>query len=149
MGTRAVREILVATDFSETAESAVRLAHAHAAASGARLHVLHVSGSEEAELKERLARLVAELGTGVPVVIAWEGGDAAGEIVRYARAHEIDLLVIGTHGRTGVGRVLAGSVAAAVIRTAPCLVLTVPPPAELQLPQYKVRGAALEVADGP
>jgi hypothetical protein len=51
---------------------------------------------------------------------------AAIEIVRYADEHEIDLIVLGTHGRTGVSRALIGSVAERVVRTASCPVLTVP-----------------------
>jgi hypothetical protein len=53
-------------------------------------------------------------------------GDAANEIARYAREHGVDLIVIGTHGRTGMSRALLGSVAERVIRTAPCPVLVVP-----------------------
>lgn len=122
-----VREILVATDFSETSDAAVRVAHAYARAFGARLHVFHVSWPDEHGLTELFAVLVAQIGTAVPVVIASQRGDAAEEIVRYAKAHGIHLIVLGTHGRTGVSRVLMGSVAERVIRTAPCPVLTVPP----------------------
>ena len=52
-------------------------------------------------------------------------GDPAGEIVRYARDAGIDQIVIGTHGRTGVERLLMGSVAEKVMRDAPCSVLVV------------------------
>ena len=47
------------------------------------------------------------------------------EIIRYAKDHEIDIIVMGTHGRTGVGHMLMGSVAEKVVRKAPCPVLTV------------------------
>jgi hypothetical protein len=70
---------------------------------------------------------VSQLGSSIPVLVASQRGDAAEEIVRYARGHNIHLIVLGTHGRTGVSRVLMGSVAERVIRTAPCPVLTVPP----------------------
>ena len=53
-------------------------------------------------------------------------GRAGPEIVRYAREQRIDLIVLGTHGRTGLTRALLGSVAEYVVRLAPCLVLTVP-----------------------
>jgi K+-sensing histidine kinase KdpD len=53
-------------------------------------------------------------------------GRPAREIVRYARENGVDLIVVGTHGRTGVTRALVGSVAEAVVRLAPCSVLTVP-----------------------
>ena len=73
-----------------------------------------------------LARTREALSGGIPVVIASAPGDPAEEIVRYATAHDIDLIVLGTHGRTGLSRVLLGSVAERVIRTAPCPVLAVP-----------------------
>src|SRR4029077_6616144 len=49
----------------------------------------------------------------------------AAEIVKYAGAHDVDLIVMGTHGRAGMARLLHGSVAETVVRTAPCPVLTV------------------------
>ena len=124
-----VREVLVATDFSETSEVAVRAAHAYARAFGARLHVAHVSWPDGREVAAALTRLVADLGTAVPVAVMFLHGDAAEEIVRYARRHAIDLIVLGAHGRTGVSPALLGSVTERVIRTAPCPVLTVPHPA--------------------
>jgi nucleotide-binding universal stress UspA family protein len=127
MASNDVHEVLVATDFSETSEAAVRTAHAYASAFGARLHVLHVSWPDERGLTMLFADLVERLGTAIPVEVASHHGDAADEIVRYARTHAIQLIVLGTHGRTGVSRVVMGSVAERVIRTAPCPVLTVPP----------------------
>jgi universal stress protein A len=121
-----VREIVVATDFSEASEAAVRLAHGYAKVFGARLHVLHVTWPDERGLTALFARLRAELGSTVPVMIATLHGDEAEEIVGYARQHDIDLVVLGTHGRTGFTRALLGSVAERVLRTAPCPVLTVP-----------------------
>lgn len=52
-------------------------------------------------------------------------GNAAHAIVEYAREHSIDIIVMNTHGRTGIQHVLLGSVAERVVRTAPCPVLTV------------------------
>jgi hypothetical protein len=86
-----------------------------------------VAWPDEHGLRGVFNRVVADLGTTVPVVAVSHRGDAAEEIVRYARLHGIDLIVLGTHGRTGVSRVLMGSVAERVVRTAPCPVLTVPP----------------------
>src|SRR5205807_909314 len=57
-----------------------------------------------------------------------EEGDAAAEIVRVAQEIHCDLIVMGTHGRTGIGRLLLGSVAEQVLRRAPCAVLTVKAP---------------------
>ena len=53
-------------------------------------------------------------------------GWAGRSIVEYARDKHIDLIVLGTHGRTGVTHAILGSVAETVVRLAPCLVLTVP-----------------------
>ena len=52
-------------------------------------------------------------------------GPAASEIVEYARSHDMDLIVMGTHGRRGLSHLLMGSVAERVLRTAHCPVLTV------------------------
>ena len=53
------------------------------------------------------------------------GGSAAPEIVRFATDRDIDMIVVGTHGRGGLAHVLLGSVAEKVVRKAPCPVLTV------------------------
>lgn len=55
-------------------------------------------------------------------------GEAASEIVRVARERDVDLIVISSHGRTGLGRILFGSTAEAVVRHATCPVLVVKPP---------------------
>jgi len=57
-------------------------------------------------------------------------GEAASEIVRVAKERDVDLIVISSHGRTGLGRILFGSTAESVVRHAPCPVLVVKPPAE-------------------
>ncbi len=57
-------------------------------------------------------------------------GDAAAEIVRVADERKVDLIVISSHGRTGLGRMLFGSTAEAVVRHAKCPVLVVKPPIE-------------------
>ena len=54
-------------------------------------------------------------------------GAAFVEIIDYARSESMDLIIIGTHGRTGLEHILIGSVAERVIRKAPCPVLTVRP----------------------
>ena len=54
-------------------------------------------------------------------------GTPAEQIIEQARAHHVDAIVMGTHGRTGIDRLLAGSVAERVVRQAPCSVLTVKP----------------------
>ncbi len=124
--TPGVRDILAATDFSDNGDAAVRTAHAYARALGARLHVLHVTWAGELGVTDLFAELKARLGDAVPVTIASQRGDPADEIVRYARRHGVQLVVVGTHGRSGVSRAVLGSVAARVVRGAPCPVLTVP-----------------------
>ena len=57
-----------------------------------------------------------------------QGGNTADSILEWSRANRIDLIVMGTHGRRGMSHVLAGSVAQAVLRRAPCPVLTVKSP---------------------
>jgi nucleotide-binding universal stress UspA family protein len=57
-------------------------------------------------------------------------GEAASEIVRVAKERAVDLIVISSHGRTGLGRILFGSTAEAVVRHASCPVLVVKPPPE-------------------
>jgi nucleotide-binding universal stress UspA family protein len=123
-----IREILAATDFSEIADEAVRAARQHAERFGARLHLLHVRQTgEEGDAARRLARSSEGPVATIPVVVRSPAGDPAEELARYAREHAIDLVVVGTHGRTGMSRALLGSVAERVIRSAPCPVLAVPP----------------------
>jgi nucleotide-binding universal stress UspA family protein len=129
-----VREVLVATDFSEIAEEAVRAARQHAERFAARLHLLHVLDTDEPDAARRLARLGEGAGATIPVLLRAPAGDPAHEIVRYAREHDVDLIVVGTHGRTGMSRALLGSVAERVIRIAPCPVLAVPPSASRSAP---------------
>ncbi len=120
-------EILFATDFSETSAAAARTALDYARRLGARLHLLHVTWvGTDPTVPPALPALARELGDGVPVVTAVESGAPAAQIVRYAERKGIDLIVLGTHGRSGVSRALLGSVAERVVRTAPCPVLTVP-----------------------
>lgn len=121
-----IREVLAATDFSEIGDDAVRAARHHAERFGARLHLLHVLETGEGDAVQHLARLSEGLGATVPVLVRVPAGDPAAEIARYAREHGVDLIVVGTHGRTGMSRALLGSVAERVIRTAPCPVLAVP-----------------------
>jgi nucleotide-binding universal stress UspA family protein len=123
-------EILFATDFSEASEAAARTALDYARRFGARLHLLHVTwAGTDPTMPAGLAKLAKDLGDSVPVVTAVESGAPAAQIVRYAERKGIGLIVLGTHGRTGVSRALVGSVAERVVRIAPCPVLTVPAPA--------------------
>ena len=146
-----IRSILLPTDFSECANYALPYATSLARAAGASIICVHViepvvptvgyTGIAEplpiADLSEQLAdSATRELpkiarheecaGLNVEEVIAH--GDAASEIVRVAKERGVDLIVISSHGRTGLGRILFGSTAEAVVRHAPCPVLVVKPP---------------------
>ena len=123
------RDVLFATDFSEHADLVGTVARDTARGLGASLHVVHVVPpvTDPWDAGERLSRVAASLANGVEIKTALLSGRVAREIARYAREHGVGLIAIGTHGRTGVSRALLGSVAEAVVRLAPCPVLTVPP----------------------
>jgi nucleotide-binding universal stress UspA family protein len=120
--------VLFPTDFSEASELAGGVARDLARESGATLHVVHVVPpvTDPADSAERLTETGKRLADGTPVETALLSGRVAREIVRYAREHGVGLIVLATHGRTGLSHAILGSVAEAVVRLAPCLVLTVP-----------------------
>lgn len=140
--------ILVTTDFSPLADAALPVALRLAKDHGARLlvqsvietppppsplyaHYYRIPSPEEiektkAEVRERLAaRLPADAVKGVKVEMIVSEGDAATEIARVAREQGASLLVIATHGRTGVKHFLLGSVAERVLRKTSAPVLLV------------------------
>ena len=120
-------EILVATDFSDGARRALAVGASYARLMHARIHLLHVSAAAGMDAMYPLADVTAETGRDVSITLVGRSGDPAGEIIRYAASHSIDLIVMGTHGRTGFTRVLLGSVVERVLRGAPCPVLVVSP----------------------
>ena len=138
-----LRLVLHPTDFSPHSEAAAKLAFALARDYGARVLVLHVlepivmGGVEgvaipdprayEAEMRARLEG-VRPSGTEVLVEHRLLLGSIAEEILRVAKESRCGVIVLGTHGRTGLGRLLLGSVAEQVVRKAPCPVLTVKAP---------------------
>lgn len=156
-----IDKILVPTDFSETASRAVNHAGLLAKAFGAKLTLLHVldvahalqemmeEPGEEIDMephpKQWYKRLrdyadqrIEETAKTDYVCKAPEcrtevlkGENAAAAIAGYAKENEIDLIVIGTHGRTGISKWFFGSTAERVMRIAPCPVLTIAPGAEL------------------
>jgi nucleotide-binding universal stress UspA family protein len=121
-----VRCVLFATDFSDLSRPAGRTAAALARQFGARLLVVHVRPfvADGPDLPGLVAA-VADLVPGLSVTTETLYGTPATEIVAYARRAGADIVVLGTHGRTGLSRALLGSVAEAVVRRAPCPVLTV------------------------
>jgi universal stress protein A len=143
-----VKRILVPTDFSETADTALKYAKDLATKIGASLHLVHVykdpyaiaacapevPTTVPAEVRERALeevreRLLERLDAAEEQQFRGTHGVVRGltapQIVDYAANQDIDLIVIGTHGRRGVAHLLLGSVAEHVIRTAGCPVLTV------------------------
>jgi len=149
----AIRNILFATDFSAISDSAMPFARAVARHYQARLHLLHVLlpaaylpvqpepytpsapglareyyEVARAEAQRKLARLYDR---GQLAGILWDSAIREGEIAREIAAaiaeYQVDLVVLGTHGRSGFRKLLLGSVAEEVFRTATCPVLTAGP----------------------
>ena len=145
----ALKNILVPTDFGEAADAALSYARALARAFGGTLHVLHVTDNISARAvagEAYSSKLFTDLQHDIeeaahqrldeclidndpnpvptkPVIVM--STTPAVEIVRYAQQANVDLIVMGTHGRGAVARLLIGSVAERVVRIAPCPVLTV------------------------
>jgi nucleotide-binding universal stress UspA family protein len=134
--------ILVPIDFSPCAEHALDYACDLAAKLGARVHVIHAIGATLPELSVALTdQMISSIRHNNAAVLAKlieprrkiaafgevtvVDNDARDAILQAARAVRADLIVIGTHGRRGLSRVLLGSVAEDVVRRAPCPVLTV------------------------
>jgi nucleotide-binding universal stress UspA family protein len=130
-----IHTILHPTDFSARSGYALQLALSLARDHGARLVVLHVMPvplvQEKRLYREEMAGELNRLGAPdaqVRMEHRLEEGDAITQILRVARETGCDLIVMGTHGRTGLGRLLMGSVAEQVVRQASCPVLTVRAP---------------------
>lgn len=150
-----IKRILLPSDFSDSAAQARDYACGLAAELGAELFLLHVLSDPlqsapsfgmglvspellqrsperdrkiESAAQEKLrASLSDEWSSKHQVACETRWGNPFVETVRYAREHEIDLIVMGTHGRSGLKHALLGSVAENVVRHAPCPVLTVRP----------------------
>ncbi|HEY7518124.1 MAG TPA: universal stress protein [Methylomirabilota bacterium] len=127
MNSPTIRQILFPTDYSDASRAAGQLAAELARHFNAKLHVVHVVPPvTDPGPAGAMASAVAELGPGVDFVTTVVLGRIAAQIVSYAGRHDIDMIVMGTRGRTSVSRAVLGSVAAAVVRRASCPVLTVP-----------------------
>jgi nucleotide-binding universal stress UspA family protein len=145
-----LRRILVPTDFSKHSQNALRYAAALAEKFGARICLLHVvqdlavfipdmitvappilPAPEQmtSAVRDAFDRLVKENQLEhLTVDREVREGNPFAEIVRFAREQSIDLIVMGTHGHTGLAHMLLGSVTEKVVRKAPCPVLTVRDP---------------------
>lgn len=145
----AIRTIVVAHDFSEHAEAALGVATELAERIQADLHLLHVvqppsftyapgelpiplsTQHHHIEALRRLAEIAEQFAVtpGEERVHVVEGTSIAETLDEQASAIGADLIVMGTHGRSGLSHLLHGSVAERTLRHAPCPVLTVPLPA--------------------
>jgi nucleotide-binding universal stress UspA family protein len=138
-----VRRILLATDLSPASDGATRQAFDLASDLGANLLIVSVidpavrgaPGGRVERMDQRRAEregaaqqlVIRGRKAGVPVsFMVWEG-EPGQSIVDAAAAEQVDLVVVGTHGRGAVGRLLIGSVSDYVVRNAPCPVLVVRP----------------------
>jgi universal stress protein A len=144
---KTIKKILVPTDLSEFSAAAVDYAVSLAGKYEARIYVLYVIDGEPShrllpiggtsevmpaldekggklELHQFVYGKVKESGNVIEVVRA---GKAQTEILRYAKEEGVDLIVMATHGRTGLAHVLMGSVAERVVRTSVVPVMTVKP----------------------
>ena len=144
METETRQKILVATDFSEGSDEALTQAMEMAATTRAAIELVHVIVlSEEfaydsvhfdvapGTLYLNVDRLLSERANrvkaaGLSCTTKILEGGAVAEITQRARSIDADLIVVGTHGRTGLNRAMMGSVAERVVRRASCPVLTVP-----------------------
>jgi len=142
-----ITRILVPLDFSTTSDAALDFAKTVAGSFKASLHLLHVfedpmlaTGFAEAYAPlppDTRAALIDDAGTELANRLPGDersrfrattdviSGFSATAIVEYAQDHDIDLIVMGTHGRTGLAHLVIGSVAERVVRLAQCPVLTV------------------------
>jgi len=147
-----VKNILVPVDYSESGDAAMAYAVSLAREYDAEMHLVHVYEPsytnidagfagipvsvdlppvdlEEEEAKLQLVTPAEDVKFRRKVIV----GSPSDDLVIYAKENEIDLVVMGTHGRTGMTRLLMGSVAEGVVRRSPCPVLTIKQPAkELQ-----------------
>jgi|SRR5438034_7201188 len=139
-----VRTLVFPTDFSDCSRHAGDRAADIARHFGARLHVLHVDPPVTAPAPpSRLGAAAGDLGADLDVTTATTSGTPAHAICAYARRIGADLIVMGTHGRTGVSRAVLGSVAEAVVRHARCPVMTIPA-VEAAPVTAEMRGSAAE-----
>lgn len=161
----AVKNVLFATDFSPISESALPYAAAICRRFGSTLHTVHVLSEagllmmaggvdyvsmgtiyEDAqnEAREKLDQISEHIES-IPHRNYVRHGQVWNTLASIIADNEVDLIVVGTHGRTGVGRLLLGSVAENILRHAPCPVLTVGPKVSgrARLPEFTGHGRDL------
>lgn len=146
-----LKNILFATDFSPAADAAAPFAIQIARSYGAKVYGVHVNPfndytavapeawagmaeASEREVKEETQRLNEQL-EGVEHEVIIGEGNVCQAVSNVIKEKEIDLVVVGTRGRTGLGKALLGSVAEQILRQAPCPVLTLGPQVTMELPK--------------
>lgn len=165
----ALKNILFATDFSPAADAAAPFAIQIARSYGAKVYGVHVNPFEnyavaapgawaamaetwDERAKVDSARLNEQL-SGVEHEVCISEDSIWNAISEVIAAKHIDLIVLGTHGRTGLGRALLGSVAEEILRQAPCPVLTVGPhvtvPADKAVAMHEILYATDLATDYP
>ncbi|MCA9074847.1 MAG: universal stress protein [Planctomycetaceae bacterium] len=144
-----LKRVMAATDFSECSDHALRYACEFAEAFGAELHLVNITEPPAAAYSEfgigyvGVDQLNDDLKAGAEAKLEtlpsspWKEklnvvrkailGSTFVELVQYAKSEDIDLIVMGTHGRGAIAHMLMGSTAEKVVRKAPCPVLTVRP----------------------
>jgi nucleotide-binding universal stress UspA family protein len=160
-----VKNVLFATDFSATSEAALPYATAICRRFGSTLHAAHVLSEAslllmtggvdyvsmgtiyedaQSEAKEKLDQISARL-EGIPHRNYVRHGQVWKSLAGIIDENQIDLVVVGTHGRSGLGKLLLGSVAEDILRHAPCPVLTVGPKVSgrAKLPAFPIHGRNL------
>ena len=142
-----LKKICVPTDFSDEAHHALRYAVTFAEQFNAQVHLLHIvqdimptvpepglailpteeiiQNLEQGATEGLRKVLGGEWSNKLDVVRVVRHGVPFHEICQYAKDEEVDLLVLGTHGRSGIAHFLLGSVAERVVRSSPCPVLTI------------------------
>lgn len=160
-----LKNVLYATDFSAPSDVALPYATAVCRRFGSTLHLAHVLSDtnlllmtggvdyvsvdklyEDArsEARRSIEKLITRLGK-IPHQVYLSHGKVWPNLSRIVKEKSIDLIVLGTHGRTGFGKLLLGSVAEDILRHAPCPVLTVGPQVcgRARLPEFHAEGAQL------
>jgi nucleotide-binding universal stress UspA family protein len=134
-----IKKILAPTDFSELSAKGVRYACQLAKEVGAELVIINIVTLDESNLvnkremeqhrqllDEFLAVKVAAVGSDITIRKVVEPGQPYSTIVHWAEKEGIDLIVISSHGRSGLSRMVMGSVTAEILKKSPCPVLVVP-----------------------
>lgn len=146
------KKILVPTDFSHTGETALEYAASLAKEQGAKLLIVHVQelprvyagdmyyGIAEPSTEEVMSMLRDVKPTDPQVSVEYRllSGDPAEAVVRLSDEEDVDMIVVGSHGRTGFSRALMGSVAESIVRKAHCPVVV----CKQRIPKYTAQAGS-------